>query len=94
MLHFSIVYLDAFMRKQCATSIDVESLEDAMEVATGYCLARHNTWAAEIHNRAGFVLRISFASVRQPIAELRHITLSKYARPRRSGSIVSQLSLF
>lgn len=82
------------MRKQCSAQVDAHSIEEAMEMAADYCLTHPNTWAAEIHNRAGFVLRISFASVRQPIAELRHITLSKYARPRCSHSNVSQLTLF
>lgn len=92
MLHFSISYLDAYMRKQTSESIKVPSLESAMEVAVDYCLAHPTAWAAEIHNRAGFVLRINFAQVRKPIAELRSINLTKYSRPRRSMS--HQLTLF
>lgn len=54
------------------------SLEDALESAVSSIMATPSAWGAEIHNRAGFVLRVTFAYARKPVADRCHMKLSKY----------------
>lgn len=76
------IYLKSLLASTISTYSCDGSLEEALDSAVSSIMNTPSAWGAEIHNRAGFVLRVTFAYARKPMADRCHMKLSKY-RERR-----------
>lgn len=74
-----------------ASEVSDRGLEETMLAAFDYVSTHDGVWSAEIHNRAGFVLRIDFAYVRKPVADVCHIPITKYQRTK--SRVAHQMTL-
>lgn len=92
MLQIKATYQDVYGKPIAGDVLHVSDIEEAINVAVDYCLAHRTAWGCEFSNAAGFVLRIQFNQARKPLADLRHITLTKYSRSR--ARTIHQLNLF
>lgn len=77
------IYLKSLLASTISTYSCDGSLEDALDSAVSSIMATPSAWGAEIHNRAGFVLRVTFAYARKPVADRCHMKLSKNREGRR-----------
>lgn len=87
-----IIYKNVYC-KQVASEVSDRGLEDTMLAAFDYVSTHDGVWSAEIHNRAGFVLRIDFAYLRKPVADVCRIPISKYQLTKSSVSHQMTLAL-
>lgn len=92
MLQFKVQYQDVYGKPFACDVLRVRDIEEAINVVVDYCLSHGSAWGCEIYNAAGFVVRVQLNQARNPLADLRQISLKKYSRTR--AQISHQLNLF
>ena len=84
------IYLKSLLASTITTYSCDGPLEVALDSAVSSIMHTPSAWGAEIHNKAGFVLRVTFAYARKPVAGRCHMKLTKYNDGRRDDHRASR----
>ena len=91
LISFKCVYQDEFLRPLFTEQVVALDVERAISVALDLTALDKRIWAFELHNRAGFVLRVMFSPATAAVAKLTKTPMTRQHIKRPHTS--SQLSL-